>query len=131
MDRQRERERERESRTWILFSVFGYCQLQPLAFAMLRISSLVSVAKSQGQGLRIHHNYSNLSPAHHRATTACLPHICLEVAATLLHNQLRFNYRAMIATSSNKDREKAPVNLHAFLFLHSSTSFNATTVPRG
>lgn len=105
--------------------------LHSFGFTMLRLSSLVSVAKSQGCGLPIHHNYSNLSPPRHRVTTACLPHICLEVAATLLHNQLRFNYRAMIVTSSNKDGGKAPFNLHAFLFLHSSTSFNANTVPRG
>lgn len=97
---------------------------------MMHLSFLISVAKSQAQGLQIHHNYRNLSPPRHRTTKACLPHICLEEPATLLHNQLRFNYRAMTATSSNKSGEKAAVNLHAFLFLH-STSFNATTVPRG
>lgn len=97
-------ERERSNR-YFLF-LFWYFQFHFPVFAMLHVSSLVSVAKSRGQGLQIHHNYSNLSPPHHRATTECLPHICLEVAATLLHNQLRFNYRAMIATSSNKEREK-------------------------
>lgn len=84
------------------------------ALAILRLPFLVSVAKGGGQGLQIHHNYSNLSPPCHKATPACLPHICLEAA--LLHNHLRFNYRAMIATSSNRDWEKAPVNLHAFRF---------------
>lgn len=119
-------DRERKKK-WVFF--FILFQFRSLVFAMLHLSFVVSVAKSWGQGLQIHHNYSNLSPPHHRATTACLPHICLEAA--LLHNHLRFNYRAMIAMSFNKDREKALVNLHAFLFLHSSTSFNANTVPRG
>ena len=80
----------------------------------MRLSSLISVAKSQGQGLQIYHNYSNLSPPHHRATTACLPHICLDVAATLLHNQLRFNYGAMTATSSNKGCKKLQLTFVLF-----------------
>lgn len=46
----------------------------------------------------------------------CLPQHCLEVVAASLHNQLQFNYRVMIASSSGRPEKKGRATFIIFSF---------------